>query len=119
MSLAFSSITLNTSRLQDMLEFYRLLGFQFKAVKVDKGSEVYRALHNEIEFSLYSIKNAQNSQIPTLQLGFRITNLEDRVHQLQKIKTATCVLDPTSMPDGKKAILLDPDGHSIELIEAS
>lgn len=104
--------------LQDMLDFYRIIGFQFKAVKVDKGSEVYRATHNGVEFSLYSIKNTQKSQIPSLQLGFRITELEKSVTQLQKVNGAMCILDPTDMPDGKKSIILDPDGHSIELVEA-
>lgn len=100
-----------------MLEFYRIIGFQFKAIKVDKGSEVYRAVHGGVEFSLYSIKNTQKSQIPSLQLGFRITDLEKSVSQLQNVNGAMSILDPTDMPDGKKAIVLDPDGHSIELIE--
>lgn len=104
--------------LQDMLDFYRIIGFQFKAIKVDKGSEVYRATHNGVEFSLYSIKNTQKSQIPSLQLGFRITELEKSVAQLQKVNGAMCILDPTEMPDGMKSIILDPDGHSIELVEA-
>lgn len=103
--------------LQDMLDFYQIIGFQFKAVKVDKGSEVYRAVHSGVEFSLYSIKNVQKSQIPSLQLGFRITDLEKCVGQLNQVNGAMCILDPTEMPDGKKAIILDPDGHSIELVE--
>ncbi|MFM6927856.1 MAG: VOC family protein, partial [Bdellovibrio sp.] len=101
--------------LQDMLDFYRLIGFQFQATKVDKGSEVYRALHDGVEFSLYSIKSAQKSQIPSLQLGFQITELEAIVEKLRNIPGTMCILDPTDMPDGKKSIILDPDGHSIEL----
>ncbi|MEK2646003.1 VOC family protein [Bdellovibrio sp. BCCA] len=117
MSLLITSITINTPRLQDMLGFYRIIGFQFTASKVDKGSEVHRAVHNAVEFSLYSIQNAQRSQIPSLQLGFRITDLEKTVGELMKIPGAMCILDPTEMPDGMKAIVLDPDGHSIELSE--
>lgn len=98
-----------------MLEFYRLIGFQFKATKVDKGSEVYRAVHDGVEFSLYSIKSAQKAQVPSLQLGFQITDLEKTVDQLKKIPGTMCILDPTDMPDGKKAVILDPDGYSIEL----
>lgn len=118
MSLVLTSITLNTMHLQAMLDFYRIIGFQFKAVKVEKGSEVYRAAHDGVEFSLYSIKNKDNSQIPTMQLGFRITDLEKNVTQLEKIQGVVCILGPTEMPDGKKAIILDPDGHSIELIQS-
>ena len=100
-----------------MLDFYRLIGFQFNATKVDKGSEVYRALHDGVEFSLYSIKSAQKSQIPSLQLGFQITEIEATVAKLKSIPGAMCILDPTDMPDGKKSIILDPDGHSIELCQ--
>ncbi|KYG67777.1 lactoylglutathione lyase [Bdellovibrio bacteriovorus] len=117
MSLLITSITINTPHLQDMLGFYGIIGFQFTASKVDKGSEVHRALHNGVEFSLYSIRNAQKAQIPSLQLGFRITDLERTVGELMKIPGSMCILDPTEMPDGKKAIVLDPDGHSIELCE--
>jgi hypothetical protein len=100
-----------------MLDFYRLIGFKFEATRVDKGSEVYRAMHDGVEFSLYSIKNAQKSQIPSLQLGFQITDIEKTVAQLANIPGALCILDPTDMPDGKKSIILDPDGHSIELCQ--
>ncbi|WP_415063218.1 VOC family protein [Bdellovibrio sp.] len=119
MSLLITSITINTPHLQDMLVFYRNIGFQFIASKVDKGSEVHRAIHNGVEFSLYSIQNSQRSQIPSLQLGFKITELERTVTELTKVPGAMCILDPTEMPDGKKAIVLDPDGHAIELCEYS
>lgn len=100
-----------------MLGFYRIIGFQFTASKVDKGSEVYRAQHNGVEFSLYSINNVQKTSVPSLQLGFKITNLEKTVSELRGIPGVTCILDPTDMPDGKKSIVLDPDGHAIELCE--
>lgn len=100
-----------------MLGFYQIIGFQFTASKVDKGSEVYRAHHNSLEFSLYSIKSAEKPATPSLQLGFTVTNLEQIVADLIKIPHVLCVLDPSEMPDGKKAIILDPDGHSIELCE--
>lgn len=117
MSLLITSITINTPHLQDMLNFYRIIGFQFIASKVDKGSEVYRATQNSVEFSLYSLANAQKSQIPSLQLGFKIPELEKTVGELIQVPGAMCILDPTDMPDGKKAIVLDPDGHSIELCQ--
>ena len=112
-----TSITITTPHLQDMLGFYRIIGFQFRAAKVEKGSEIYKALHNGVEFSLYKTANPLKSQIPSLQLGFLVTNLDATVEQLKNVPGATCILDPTEMPDGKKAIILDPDGHSIELAE--
>lgn len=117
MSLVFTSITINTAHLQDMLAFYQIIGFQFECRKVDKGSEVHRAVHNGVEFSLYCIQNPQKTQIPSLQLGFSVTDLESTVSKLTQVPGVMCILDPTDMPDGKRAIILDPDGHSLDLQE--
>ncbi|MGZ3775520.1 MAG: VOC family protein [Pseudobdellovibrionaceae bacterium] len=117
MSLLFTSITINTSHLPDMLGFYQIIGFQFTASKVDKGSEVYRAHRDGLEFSLYSVKNTPKSLFPSLQFGFTIKKLEKIVEELVKIPGVLTILDPTEMPDGKKAIVLDPEGHAIELCE--
>lgn len=100
-----------------MLCFYQIIGFQFTVAKVDKGSEIQRAIHNGVEFSLYSISRAADSVIPRLQLGFKVLELEKAVHNLRAIPGVICVMEPTVMPDGKKAIVLDPDGHAIELSE--
>ncbi|KYG60966.1 lactoylglutathione lyase [Bdellovibrio bacteriovorus] len=117
MSLLITSITLNTSQLQNMLVFYQIIGFQFTSTKVDKGSEMQRALHNGVEFTLYANKNVEASRVPSLQLGFKVTNLVETVEKIKAVPGAMCILDPTDMPDGFKAIVLDPDGHAIELIE--
>ncbi|WP_413584673.1 VOC family protein [Bdellovibrio sp. HCB274] len=117
MSLTLTSITINTAQLQNMLKFYSHLGLKFQQTKVDKGSEVHRATHDGVEFSLYSLPAAQKSQTPSLQLGFQITGMEAMVADLVNVPGALLILDPTEMPDGKKAIILDPDGHSIELCQ--
>lgn len=78
---------------------------------------MHRATHNAVEFSLYAAANCAKAQVPSLQLGFKISELEKTVEQLTQVPGAMCILDPTDMPDGKKAIVLDPDGHSIELCQ--
>lgn len=100
-----------------MLGFYQIIGFTFANNKVDKGSEMHRALHKGVEFSLYSNKNVEASRVPSLQLGFQVTDIDSTVEKLKAVPGAMCILDPTDMPDGKKAIVLDPDGHSIELCQ--
>ncbi len=117
MSLLITSITINTPHLQNMLGFYQIIGFNFSATKVEKGSEMHRALDKGVEFSLYANKNVEVSRVPSLQLGFKVTDLDATVEKLKEIPGVTCVLDPTDMPDGKMAIVLDPDGHAIELVQ--
>lgn len=117
MSLVITSITIMTPQLQDMLAFYRIIGFDFVAQKVDKGSELFRAHQESLEFSLYASQQVAKSQTPSLQLGFKVSDLDNIVEKMIKIPGVHCILDPTELPDGKRAIVLDPDGHSIDLIE--
>jgi hypothetical protein len=117
MSLKLTSITLNTAHLEDMLKFYKIIGLDFAQAKVDKGSQVYRATLGGCEFSLYSIQTTEKKSIPTLQLSFSVQGLDEKVQAMGQLQNAMCILDPTLMPDGKKAIVLDPDGHSVELLE--
>ncbi len=117
MNAKLTSITLNTPHLEDMLSFYKILGVKFMESKVDKGSQVQRALVGDFEFSLYSINLGSEKPVPRLQLSFEVTNLDEKMAQILRVPNAMSILDPTQMPDGKKAIVLDPDGHSIELRE--
>ena len=112
-----TSITINTPHLQDMVVFYQNIGFQFTASKVEKGSEMHRAVHGGAEFCLYENSNPHETKIPNLQLGFQVTELDKTVASLAEVPGAMVILDPTDMPDGKKAIVIDPDGHAIELSE--
>lgn len=117
MALKLTSITLNTPHLEDMLEFYRIIGIDFTESQVDKGSQVCRAVIGGCEFSLYSVKTSEKKSVPILQISFIVDNLDKKVKELSQIKGVICIMDPTEMPDGKKAMVLDPDGHSVELQE--
>lgn len=118
MSLKLTSITLNTGHLEAMLNFYQILGIDFTETRVDKGSQVCRALIEGCEFSIYSAKSMEKSNTPILQISFLVSQLDEKVRQLCEVPGVICIMDPTPLTDGKKAIVLDPDGHSIELKEA-
>jgi lactoylglutathione lyase len=117
MSSRLTSITLNTALLDEMLQFYRLIGFNFVDTAVDKGGKVFRATMEGLEFTLLSIPLAEKKQSPGMQFSFAIENLEEVAKQLAKIPQAMLMMEPTEMPDGKKAILMDPEGRAIELSE--
>lgn len=117
MNAKLTSITLNTPHLEDMLSFYKILGVKFLESKVDKGSQVQRAVIGDMEFALYSINLGSEKPVPRLQLSFVIANLEKTIQEVCSVPNVMSILDPTVMPDGKKAIVLDPDGHSVELKE--
>ena len=118
MGIQLSSITISTTQLQNMLTFYRALGLLFQENKVDKGSNIHRAVVSGIEFSLYGASSIEKDARPRSQLSFNVRDLEGVFQAVKKIPGVHCILDPSVMADGKKAIVLDPDGHSVELFEA-
>jgi lactoylglutathione lyase len=116
MGIVFTSITLNTPNLGNMIRFYEILGCQFQQVKVSIGGELFRSCIEDFEISLMSVGSAERSIFPKVVMGFKIKNFEAKILQLNLIPGVIMILDPTDMPDGKKAILQDPDGHSVELL---
>lgn len=116
MGIVFTSITVNTPNLENMVRFYEILGCQFSKINVNIGGELFRSSLEGFELSLLSIKSVQTDTYPKVMMGFKIEDMETKVGKLNSIPGVIMILDPTDMPDGKKAILQDPDGHSVELI---
>ncbi len=121
------AITLNTSNLPQQIQFYQALGFDVETVKVSKGSECYRARPKSknkdqnigFEINLFGLKDKKNSVTPIFQLCFLVEELDQVYDKLAAIKGVETLMDPTDMPDGRKAIVKDPDGNSIEIIKAN
>lgn len=116
MGIVFTSITVNTPNLENMVRFYEILGCEFDKIKVSIGGELFRSSLEGFELSLMSIQSVQPAAYPKVMMGFKIHDFESKVEKLNSIPGVIMILDPTDMPDGKKAILQDPDGHSVELI---
>lgn len=113
-----TSIIINTAHPQEMLLFYSRLGLEFESKKISKGGQCHRSFLGPVELTLYESQAAALPHRPDLQLTFRIQDLDKLAKDLSEIKGVECLMDPTLLPDGKKAIFLDPDGRAIELIEA-
>ena len=116
MGIVFTSITVNTPNLQNMIRFYEILGCKFEQVKVTSGGELFRSCIEEFELSLMSIASVEKSKYPKFVMGFRVKDMDAKVAKLSLIPGVMTILDPTDMADGKKAIVQDPDGHSVELL---
>lgn len=118
MSLTISSITFNTARLQDMLRFYRILGIHFTPQTVEKGGEFYRAQLGSIEFNLHPQTDIERSVIPGFHWALQVANLEQILGELKSLG-ADVLLTPATFTNGEKAIVLDPEGRALELIQHS
>lgn len=117
MSIKLKAITINTANLQGLRDFYTGLGLQFEKAAVFRGSEVYRAVLDGIEISLFGMMDRNNAPTPPLQLSFQVQQMENVVGTIKRIPGVSVLLEPTDLPDGRKTILKDPDGNSVEIIQ--
>jgi lactoylglutathione lyase len=93
--------------------FYTTLGLSFELHSHGKGPEHYTSVANEVVFEIYPLTAGQLPTTST-RLGFQVNNVDDLVLLLTQIG-GTLVSPPTDSPWGRRAVLRDLDGHTLEL----
>lgn len=109
-----SSITVTTKQLPKMLSFYEILGAHFEVVKVDKGSQFYRANLNGLEFVIGVSVAAEFTLLPRLQLSFNVPCTQSAFEKLSS-SGFECILDPSEIQGRLTSIFADPDGNTVEI----
>ena len=109
-------ITLNSAQPDVLLRFYSVLGFQFSQKNVDKGSRAWQGQLGEIGLEVFNIKETFSNRIPGVQMSFRVKGLEALVDQFRALR-AQIMIEPLDTKTGQMAIVMDPDGRSVELIQ--
>ncbi len=115
MGIEFTSITVNTANLQNMLRFYEILGCEFAEVKIAKGGNLHRSQLNGFELSLLPVQSADTAPYPKVMMSFKVNEFDEKMALLLSVPGVLPMLDPIDLPSGRIAMVLDPDGHSIEL----
>ena len=110
------SLVIATSQIKDVLKFYESLGLSFKVKKVSLGTEYYWTMANGLEIAFMETANVPLLNQPHYMFSFRVKDM-DKIFQQFVNNKFVGILDPTDFPEGRKAILLDPDGRSVEIIE--
>lgn len=113
----FDRVTINTANMPDMLEFYRAIGLDLQMKKISLGSQIYSTKVGNVEFQLYGINVKDPSATPPMQLSFEVDNLDLVFSQLSLLSGVDVIMEPTELVDGKRTIILDPDGQSVEITQ--
>lgn len=100
-----------------MAQFYKTLGIELIPREVKKGSVTWRGLVGNLELQIYACKKIDPPPVPKISLRFEVANLSDILNKLRLIDGVQIVMDEMQLPDSKSAVVLDPDGHSVELSE--
>ncbi len=121
LSQSMSNITLNlvvlrSSDVGRAAAFYTQLGLQFSKHRHGNGPEHFAAELPGGVFELYPLSSDGKSTLGT-RIGFRIPSVDAALAAVSGYPNA--VISPAKDSEwGRRAVVADPDGHRVELLEA-
>lgn len=112
---ALNLVVLRSADLTAAVAFYSRLGLSFTCHQHGGGPKHYAAEAAGTVFELYPYSSPGASTLGT-RVGFRVPSVEAALSALGNVPGAI-VSAPTPSEWGLRAVLTDPDGHRVELIE--
>lgn len=109
-----SLLVLRSRNLQRAVEFYRALGLQFQPEQHGSGPVHYSTDLGGVIVELYPL-TANAPPTSSTRLGFTIDNLDEKLLTLEAMGVKI-VTQPKETAWGRRAIVKDWDGHTIELV---
>src|SRR4051794_14241512 len=94
--------------------FYRALGLLFTVERHGNGPEHFTSLMNGFVFEIYPLAPGQTPTTGT-RIGFSVDSV-DRLVPFVREAGAEVVTEPHDSPWGRRAVVKDLDGHTIELL---
>ena len=109
-------VVLRVSDLEQSAEFYEALGLTFHRHSHGSGPEHLACEQGSLVFELYPATEKQPISAST-RIGFSVSLLDEVVDRLTAIPGARMVSPALDSEWGRRAVMADPDGHRVELIE--
>jgi lactoylglutathione lyase len=115
-SISLNLVVLRFSDVANAAAFYTLLGLRFSKHRHGSGPEHFAAELAGRVFELYPLSSDGTSTLGT-RIGFRVPSVDAAIAALSDYSEA--VLTPVRDSEwGRRAVIRDPEGHRIELIES-
>lgn len=112
---ALNLVVLRSPDLRRATEFYSRLGLQFTRHQHGGGPEHFAAEVGSSVFELYPLFPDGPSSLGT-RIGFRVPSLESAIAALGEYPG--CIISPPRNSEwGRRAVVADPDGHRVELLQ--
>ncbi|MFH1300662.1 MAG: VOC family protein [Planctomycetota bacterium] len=109
-----SLIVLRVSNIERAAEVYSTIGFTFKREQHGSGPEHFSTWVGDTVFELYP--TSERFPATTSRVGFAVTSIVAVVNNWRQ--TGCEVLsEPKESPYGLRAVVVDPDGHHVELTQ--
>ena len=115
-NISLNLVVLRSSDLERASAFYTRLGLQFTRHRHGNGPEHFAAELPGTVFELYPLSPEGPSTTGT-RIGFRVPSVDAAVAALSD--TPHAIVTPARDSEwGRRAVLADPDGHRVELLQA-
>lgn len=108
-------VVIKSARPEQLLAFYRLLGLAFDQEQHGQGPVHWAAESNGAVFEIYP-HEGEFSGCETVRLGFAVPTLNDVMDAIQENRHVVSSA-PKQTPWGLRAVVRDPDGRAVEVIE--
>ncbi len=113
--LALTLVVIRSADVEQAVLFYRTLGLSFVKERHGSGPEHYACEIGTTVFEIYP----SGPELPApsaVRLGFRVPSLDDLLAEL-RAQEIEIVSAPKNTPWGRRAVVVDPDGHRVEISE--
>ena len=107
-------LVLRSPDIDQAVKFYQQLGMLFQRHAHGKGPEHYASEICGFVFEIYPQRNDGDATIKT-RIGFNVDDVDGVISLLREID-ATILTDPVDTEWGRRAVVKDFDGHTVELI---
>ncbi|RYD49527.1 MAG: bleomycin resistance protein [Verrucomicrobiaceae bacterium] len=112
---ALHLVVLRSSDMERVARFYSRLGLEFSRHRHGKGPEHFAAETAGGVFEIYPLSPDGASTLGT-RIGFKVGSVDLVIAALGDFPAA--VISPSAdSPWGRRAVVADPDGHKVELVQ--
>jgi predicted enzyme related to lactoylglutathione lyase len=112
--ISLSLLVLKTHQLDKARSFYHALGVEFAEEKHGAGPAQYAGKLGGVVFELYPLPDGAGPADAATRLGFAVSDVDAAVQSVQAVGASVDRL-PEETPWGRRAVVRDPDGRTVEL----
>lgn len=105
-------VVIRSVNIEHSVQFYKLLGLNFIKHQHGNGPEHYASELGMLVFEIYP----HIDPVTPTRIGFQVNSLDSLFGKLQE-SNVHVISPPKDSPWGRRAVVVDPDGHRVELVE--
>ncbi len=117
MTVRLNLVVLYSPDIERLRAFYALLGLEFEREQHGRGPEHYAAELGEAVLEIYPQADTSPGDVSAVRLGFDVAWIDAVLDPLLSAG-GTLVTAPQETQRGIVAVVRDPDGRKVELVEA-